>query len=153
MKNSDVNSKGRWLNRRPFVCSSVAAWALCLLTAALPQDAQAGPTVALVASDDAALPQPIARDQRLDYHQHIRPMVYRVLDQSGLRDLVLAAEAGEDGIVDVVCKVNIVHAHHVQGDVTDWRVVKAVFQAVHQWRPDARLTVAEGGVWFPPERT
>ncbi|MBT3343092.1 MAG: DUF362 domain-containing protein [Gemmatimonadetes bacterium] len=148
-----MNSKGRWLNRRPFVCSSVAAWALCLLTAALPQDAQAGPTVALVASDDAALPQPIARDQRLDYHQHIRPMVYRVLDQSGLRDLVLAAEAGEDGIVDVVCKVNIVHAHHVQGDVTDWRVVKAVFQAVHQWRPDARLTVAEGGVWFPPERT
>jgi len=51
------------------------------------------------------------------------------------------------------CKVNIVHADHVQGDVTDWRVVKAILQTVHAWRPQARLTIAEAGVWFPPERT
>ncbi len=108
--------------------------------------------VAIVRSDDAALPAPVAADARLDYTHHIRPMVRRAVEQGGLRAVLDAARPGADGVVDVVCKVNIVHATHEQGDVTDWRVVKAVLEAVDEMAPAARLTIAEGGVWVPPER-
>ncbi|MDP6015320.1 MAG: DUF362 domain-containing protein [Candidatus Latescibacteria bacterium] len=110
------------------------------------------PVVAIVRSDDRSLPSPVAPDTQLEYASHIRPMVRRAVDQGGLQAVLAAAEPGEDGLVDVVCKVNIVHAHHQQGDVTDWRVVKALLEAVHEWAPDARLTIAEGGVWIPPDR-
>lgn len=152
MKQADSGTGGRWFDQRPFVQSAALALVICTLLASI-APAHAGPIVAMVRSDDAALPEPVPRDASLDYHRHVRPMVHRVLDQSGLRALIDAARPGEDGVVDVVCKVNIVHAEHVQGDVTDWRVVKAIFETVHAWRPDVRLTVAEGGVWFPPERT
>ena len=115
--------------------------------------ASTGPVVSVVRSDDAGLPAPVPADQPLDYAAHIRPMVRSAVEQAGLRELARAAKPGPDGVVDVVCKVNIVHVEHVQGDITDWRVVKALLEAVHEWAPKARLTIAEGGVWIPPERT
>ena len=140
---------GRPWGRRPLVVLPVVLVALL----AAPQLANAETVVSVLRSDDPALPAPVAADQRLEYAQHIRPMVRRAVEQAGLRQLVQSATPGADGVVDVVCKVNIVHAAHVQGDITDWRVVKAVFEAVHEWAPQARLTIAEGGVWIPPERT
>ncbi len=149
----DSSSKGCRSVRRPFLFASLIGLVLSTLATLFPEPVNAKPTVAMVRSDDASLPEPINRHERLDYHRHVLPMVQRVLNQSNLQQLVEAASTGTDGVVDVVCKVNIVHAEHVQGDVTDWRVVKAVLQTVHGWRPEARLTIAEGGVWFPPERT
>lgn len=126
------------------------ALVLAMAAAAWPST---GPVVSVVRSDDAGLPAPAPADQPLDYDAHIRPMVRAAVEQAGLRELVRAAKPGPDGVVDVVCKVNIVHVEHVQGDITDWRVVKALLEAVHEWAPRARLTIAEGGVWIPPERT
>ena len=126
-----------------------AALVLAMAAAARPST---GPVVSVVRSDDAGLPAPVAADQPLDYAAHIRPMVRAAVEQAGLRELLRAARPGSDGIVDVVCKVNIVHVEHVRGDITDWRVVKALLEAVHEWAPGARLTIAEGGVWIPPER-
>ena len=127
-----------------------AALVLAMAAAAWPST---GPVVSVVRSDDAGLPAPAPADQPLDYDVHIRPMVRAAVEQAGLGELVRAAKPGPDGVVDVVCKVNIVHVDHVQGDITDWRVVKALLEAVHEWAPRARLTIAEGGVWIPPERT
>lgn len=126
------------------------ALVLAMAAAAWPST---GPVVSVVRSDDAGLPAPAPADQPLDYAAHIRPMVRAAVEQAGLRELVQAAKPGPDGVVDVVCKVNIVHVEHVRGDITGWRVVKGVFEAVHEWAPGARLTIAEGGVWIPPERT
>ena len=123
---------------------------LAMAAAAWPSS---GPVVSVVRSDDAGLPAPVSPDQPLDYDAHIRPMVRAAVEQAGLRELVRAAKPGPDGVVDVVCKVNIVHVEHVRGDITGWRVVKGILQAVHEWAPGARLTIAEGGVWIPPERT
>ena len=148
-----LETEGRRPVRCPLLFSAFAATCLAFAATTSPQPVSAASTVAMVRSDDATLHEPIARDQRLDYHRHVLPMVQRVLEQSKLKDLVDAATTGTDGVVDVVCKVNIVHAEHVQGDVTDWRVVKAVVQTIHAWRPEVKLTIAEGGVWFPPERT
>jgi len=143
-----VVMKGRGSkDRRPFVYCLLLA--LAISTAWSPAWSA---DVAIVRSDDDALPAPVASDARLDYALHIRPMVRRAVAQGGLRAILNAAHPGADGVVDVVCKVNIVHADHEQGDVTDWRVVKAVLEAVHEWSPAARLTIAEGGVWIPPER-
>ena len=125
------------------------ALVLAMAAAAWPST---GPVVSVVRSDDAGLPAPVAADQPLDYAAHIRPMVRAAVAQAGLRELVQAARPGPDGVVDVVCKVNIVHVEHVPGDITDWRVVKAILEAVHEYAPRARLTIAEGGVWIPPER-
>ncbi len=125
------------------------ALVLAMAAAAWPS---AGPVVSVVRSDDAGLPAPAPPDRPLDYAAHVRPMVRAAVEQAGLRELVRAAKPGPDGVVDVVCKVNIVHVEHVRGDITDWRVVKAVLEAVHEWAPGARLTIAEGGVWIPPER-
>ena len=126
------------------------ALVLAMAAAAWPST---GPVVSVVRSDDAGLPAPVSPDQPLDYDAHIRPMVRAAVEQAGLRELVRAAKPGPDGVVDVVCKVNIVHVEHVRGDITGWRVVKGVLEAVHEWAPGARLTIAEGGVWIPPERT
>jgi hypothetical protein len=101
----------------------------CLQT---PAAAQA-PLVSIVRSDDPALPAPIDTHSRLAYARHIRPMVRRAVAERGLRAILDAADAGDDGILDVVCKVNIVHAEHVQGDVTDWRVVKGLLETIHAW--------------------
>jgi uncharacterized protein (DUF362 family) len=79
-------------------------------------------------------------------------MVRRAVEQGGLCAVLSAARPGADGVVDVVFKVNIVHAHYERGDITDWRVVKALLEICHEWAPAARLTIAEGGVWIPPER-
>ena len=45
------------------------------------------------------------------------------------------------------------HTDPNPGDITDWRVVKGVIEAVHALSPEARISIAEGGVWLPPERT
>lgn len=125
------------------------ALVLAMAAAAWPST---GPVVSVVRSDDAGLPAPVPADQSLDYAAHVRPMVRAAVERSGLRERVQAARPGPDGVVDVVCKVNIVHVDHVPGDITDSRVVKALLEAVHEWAPGARLTIAEGGVWIPPER-
>ena len=138
---------------RPAAARTLGRSAVLVLAMAAAAWPHTGPVVSVVRSDDAGLPAPAPADQPLDYDAHIRPMVRAAVEQAGLRELVRAAEPGSDGVVDVVCKVNIVHVEHVRGDITDWRVVQGVLEAVHEWAPRARLTIAEGGVWIPPERT
>jgi hypothetical protein len=130
---------------------SVCGLLLALLTSAQGESPTVS-TVSIVRSDDVALPTPVAPDSPLDYTSHIRPMVRRAVEQGGLCAVLSAARPGADGVVDVVFKVNIVHAHYERGDITDWRVVKALLEICHEWAPAARLTIAEGGVWIPPER-
>lgn len=140
---------------RPFAQTQVRTQvrALTLLLALLAGAASAAsPDVAIVRSDDERLPTPASINTELDYAQHIRPMVRLAVEQGGLRAVLDAARHGADGVVDVVCKVNIVHAEYEQGDITDWRVVKALLEIVHEWAPAARLTITEGGVWIPAER-
>lgn len=53
----------------------------------------------------------------------------------------------------VAVKPNIVDLKKPgSGVITDWRVVKAIIQTVHGLAPDARISIAEGGAWIPPER-
>lgn len=141
--------------RRPSGCRPfLSALLLALLpgTGMFTAAVAAAPDVAIVRSDDTRLPAPAPATSRLDYHRHVLPMVRLAAAQGGLQAVLDAARPGADGIVDVVCKVNIVHAEYEQGDITNWRVVKALLEVVHEWTPGARLTIAEGGVWIPPQR-
>lgn len=140
------------MTRRSASVSSVCGLLLALFLTSAQGESPTVSTVSIVRSDDVALPTPVAPDSPLDYTSHIRPMVRRAVEQGGLCAVLSAARPGADGVVDVVFKVNIVHAHYERGDITDWRVVKALLEICHEWAPAARLTIAEGGVWIPPER-
>ena len=104
--------------------------------------------VGLVTSDYERLAAPMPRDVPLD-DAHIEAMVrYAVTLAGGLRNQL---EAGAEW---VVIKPNIVELQEAgSGVITDWRVVKAVVKLVHEAAPQARITIAEGGAWVPPERT
>jgi len=110
--------------------------------------------VATVRSDLADLPVPAPADAALTYPQ-IRDLVRRATELGGLEGVLRRAETALEGgdALDVVLKVNIVHTDPNPGDITDWRVVKGVVEAVHALAPTARVTIAEGGVWLPPDRT
>ena len=156
-----VTGRGVQLQRvkpwaRAFTLAAVLAGALVLAPppSALAAEESGPSVVAVVRSDLADLPRPAPADAELSYPQ-IRDLVRRAADLGGLETVLRAAEAetGDDGPLDVVIKVNIVHTDPNPGDITDWRVAKAVIEAVHALSPAARVTIAEGGVWLPPERT
>jgi len=109
-------------------------------------------TVAVVRSDLGDLPQPASPETPLSYPQ-IRDLVRRAVDMGGLLDVLRQAEQERGDTIGVVIKVNIVHTTPNPGDITDWRVVKGLIEAVHALVPAARVTIAEAGSWVPPERT
>ncbi|MFH1568059.1 MAG: DUF362 domain-containing protein, partial [Gemmatimonadota bacterium] len=108
--------------------------------------------VAVVRSDLPSLPEPVPPETELRYPQ-VRALVRQAVRLGGLEPVLRAAEARAGDSLRVVLKVNIVHSTHSPGDITDWRVAKAVIEAAHELSPAARFTIAEGGVWLPPERT
>ena len=147
-------------------CLSVAVALLAGIWGTAPasaaEAADASPSVvSVVRSDWAALPSPAPADGPLTYAQ-IRDLVLYATGLGGLEAVLRSAEdgrrtaegeLGDAGPLAVVIKVNIVHTDPNPGDITDWRVVKGVIEAVHALSPAARITIAEGGVWLPPDRT
>lgn len=108
--------------------------------------------VAIVRSDLADLPSPAPPDRPLSYPQ-IRDLVRRAVKLGGLPGVLRQAGQEKGDAIGVVIKVNIVHTTPNPGDITDWRVVKGLIEAVHAMDPSARVTIAEAGSWVPPERT
>jgi len=131
----------------PLFLLQAMAWLLNADAAEKPTDT----TVAIIRSDSPELSEPSDPSSPLSY-AHIEKMVRRATELGGLEAVVRAAEAAHSTPFWVAIKVNIVHTNAVPGDITDWRVVKAVIEAVHALTPNARISIAEGGVWIPPER-
>ncbi|MEW6752180.1 MAG: DUF362 domain-containing protein [Candidatus Latescibacterota bacterium] len=104
-------------------------------------------TVGLVVSDYPRLAQPAPRAAELTEAQ-VEDMVRYAIALAGGLSSRIAPDAEW-----VVIKPNIVELKQPgSGVITDWRVVKAVAKAVHEVVPQARITVAEGGAWIPPDR-
>ncbi|MFA6111317.1 MAG: DUF362 domain-containing protein, partial [Candidatus Latescibacterota bacterium] len=103
--------------------------------------------VGLVASDYERLDAPAPRDAQLSEAQVENQVRYAVALSGGLRNAIPGDAEW------VVVKPNIVELKEPgSGVITDWRVVKAVVKLVHEAVPQARVTIAEGGAWAPPER-
>ena len=104
-------------------------------------------TVGVVGSDHVDLPDPVARDRELTVVQ-VESMVRRAVALAGGFGPRLDSDAGW-----VVIKPNIVELKsRGSGVITDWRVVRALVRLVHEVAPQARITIAEGAAWVPPER-
>ena len=106
-----------------------------------------GVTVGLVGSDYPDLPSPVPRDRKLTVEQ-VEDMVREAVDLAGGLDLFLPPDAER-----VVIKPNIVELKkRGSGVITDWRVVRALVLIVHETAPQARITIAEGAAWIPPDQ-
>ncbi|MEW6754329.1 MAG: DUF362 domain-containing protein [Candidatus Latescibacterota bacterium] len=102
--------------------------------------------VAVVPSDDAALPHPAGRHQQLSADQ-VAEMVRRAVDLVGGMSAFVP-----DTARTVLLKPNIGTFSAARSGVnTDDRVVRAVALLVHQAAPRARILIAEGpGGWVGP---
>ncbi|MFC1526383.1 DUF362 domain-containing protein [Candidatus Latescibacterota bacterium] len=104
-------------------------------------------TVGVVGSDHVDLADPVARDRELTVAQ-VEGMVRRAVELAGGFGPRL-----EPGAASVVIKPNIVEVKtRGSGVITDWRVVRALVRMVHEVAPQARISIAEGAAWVPPER-
>ncbi len=120
------------LSRRSFLTAPA------LLAAAPPARAR----VALVRSAHPKLAQPVPAEHPLDCPR-VRDMTWRAIDYAGGLDQKIRPGSW------VVVKPNLVHLYgrpaYRPGDVTDWRVTKAVLEYVAERTRARRITVAEGG--------
>jgi len=120
------------LSRRCFLATPA------LLAAAPP----GGPRVALVRSTHSKLAQPVPVEHPLDYPR-VRAMVWQAIEYAGGLERRIRPGSW------VVIKPNLVHLRgrpaYRPGDVTDWRVTKAVLEYVAERSRARRITVAEGG--------
>jgi uncharacterized protein (DUF362 family) len=104
-------------------------------------------TVGLIGSDFQRLDAPVERDQELTVAQ-VEEMVREAVMMAGGLHQRLDADADW-----VVIKPNIVELKkRGSGVITDWRVARALVRMVHEVVPQARVTIAEGGAWIPPDR-
>jgi uncharacterized protein (DUF362 family) len=115
---------------------------------------EGGTVVCIVRSDFPELADPVAPTSELTYGQ-VEQMVRKAVALGELERMIHKAEAERsDASLWVVIKPNIVELKkRGSGVITDWRVVKAIITVVHEIAPKARITIAEGGAWIPPERT
>jgi uncharacterized protein (DUF362 family) len=129
------------LNRREFLALSAQATA-SLAVGAGPEKSRLG----LVHSTHSRLARPASPEDALDYAR-IRDMVWKAIEYGKPRAGSLEAKIKPGSWV--VVKPNIVFLRPQQGystgDVTDWRVTRAVVEYVAQKSRAARITVAEGG--------
>src|SRR5579864_712227 len=128
------------INRRQFlVRSAQAAGALSLARGGI---ATAKTKIGLVASTHPRLAQPASPEDGLDYPR-VREMVWQAIDYAGGFGQRIRPGSW------VVIKPNIVFLRpqpgYRSGDITDFRVTKAVLEYVARNSRAARITVAEGG--------
>lgn len=128
------------MNRRAFLLAS--AQSAATLALAKPTLKTAKTRIGLVHSTHRRLVKPASAGDPLDYPR-VRDMVFRAIAYAG---------GFEDRIRPgswVVIKPNIVFLRPQQGyrsgDVTDFRVTRAVLEYVARYSPAGRITVAEGG--------
>jgi len=132
------------MNRRHFLVSSAAAPLAAPLLAAPDARARLG----LVRSTHTRLRQPAPLDDALTYDQ-VRDMVHSAIrygaPQAGSLEKKIKPGAW------VVIKPNIVflrpHPSYAPGDITDFRVTRAVLEYVATHSKAARITIAEGGTY------
>ena len=128
--------------QKPMKEESGRVWAVGEVQAQTP----AKSVVSIVRSDYAYLPERVASDSALTEAQ-VESMVREVVRLGGIEQVVRPEHRW------IVIKPNIVELKEQgSGVITDWRVVKAIVKIVHEIAPDARITIAEGGTWIPPER-
>jgi uncharacterized protein (DUF362 family) len=128
------------------VLRTILSAVLCLLFAGPSLATPGNFNVGLVASNDATLRSPVARDSSLTVAQ-VEAMVRAAVERAGgLRTVV------PDTSRLVVLKPNVVaDVASGSGVVTDARVVRAVALIVHEIAPQARILIAEGsGGWISP---
>jgi uncharacterized protein (DUF362 family) len=130
------------LNRREFVLAGAQALAAAHLIGQTPSKARVG----LVQSVHKKLSKTAGSGEELDYPQ-VREMVWKAIEYGKPRAGSLEAKIKPGSWV--LIKPNIVYlksqAGYRKGDITDHRVVRAVFEYVAQKSRAGRITLAEGG--------
>jgi uncharacterized protein (DUF362 family) len=131
------------LNRREFLAATATAASAAALGGAVPEKKRIG----LVQSTHPRLVRVASPEDPLDY-KHVREMVWTAIEYAG---------GFEDRIREgswVVIKPNIVFLRpqngYRSGDVTDFRVTRAVFEYVARKSRAGRITIAEGGSYRGP---
>lgn len=108
--------------------------------------AERSSVVGVIRSDNAELPNPVAADQPLTTQQ-VQDLVRAAVKAAGGLAPVLSAQARS-----VAIKTNIVQVKESgDGTITDWRVVWAVVQLVHEIAPGAIVKVIEAANWDAPD--
>lgn len=130
------------MNRRNFLLTTAAA-------AALPAAAASEKTrLGFVRSTHAKLHSPAPLDDPLSYEQ-VRDMVFQAIEYGAPRAGSLEAKIKPGSWV--VLKPNIVflrpHPSYAKGDITDFRVTRAVLEYVATRSKAGRITIAEGGTY------
>jgi uncharacterized protein (DUF362 family) len=130
-------------NRRAFLLGTAQ-----IVAAARLHGAAQKTRVGVVPSNHSGLRQPSSREDPLDYAR-VRDMVWKALEYGKPRAGSLEAKIKRGSWV--VVKPNIVSlrsrsAYHT-GDITDFRVTKAVLEYVASKSQAGRITLAEGGTY------
>ncbi|MBL8232492.1 MAG: DUF362 domain-containing protein [Bryobacterales bacterium] len=138
------------MNRRQFFLSS--AGASLMGTVGRLSGAPDTPTrFGLVRSTHSRLVQPASLEDALTYTQ-VRDMVFQAIEYGAPKAGSLAAKIKPGAWV--VLKPNIVflrpHPAYAKGDVTDFRVTRAVLEYVATRSRAGRITIAEGGTYRKP---
>lgn len=123
------------MNRRDFFLTAAAAGSVPLFGAS-------GTRLGLVRSNHTRLARPAPLDDPLSYEQ-VRDMVFRAISLAGGPERQIKPGSW------VVIKPNIValrpRPSYRTGDITDFRVTRAVVEYVARHSRAGRITVAEGG--------
>ncbi len=131
------------MNRRQFLAATAASSAL--------SGATEKTRLGLVRSTHGKLREPAPLDRELSDAQ-VREMVFRAIELGSPRAGSLAAKVRPGSWV--VIKPNIVflrpHPSYAPGDITDFRVTRAVLDYVATHTKAARITIAEGGTYRRP---
>ncbi len=129
------------MHRRDFLLTTAAA-------AALPAATGAKTRLGFVRSTHSKLRSPAPLDDALTYSQ-VRDMVFQAIEYGAPRAGSLDAKIKPGSWV--VLKPNIVflrpHPSYAKGDITDFRVTKAVLEYVATRSKAGRITIAEGGTY------
>jgi len=129
-------------NRREFLLTSAQALAATTLAGAAAPKTRVG----LVQSSHNRLAKPASPEDPLDYEK-VRDMVWRAIEYGKPRAGSLEAKIRPGSWV--VIKPNIVFLRpqggYTSGDITDFRVTRAVLEYVARRSRAGRITIAEGG--------
>jgi uncharacterized protein (DUF362 family) len=125
------------INRRELLLAAAAA---------APLQAASKTRVGIVASTHAKLPRPASPEDPLDY-ERVRDMVWKAIEYGKPRAGSLEAKIRRGSWVVIKPNLGFLRPQggYTQGDITDFRVTKAVLEYLARRSPAARITVAEGG--------
>ena len=104
-------------------------------------------TVGVIGSDYVGLKDPVGLDAELTEEQ-VEDMVRALVDAVGGPEAFMSP--ADDWIV---IKPNIGHLKdRGSGEISDWRITKGLVKVVHEFVPDARVSIAEGPAgWAEPK--